>query len=168
LTKINLGYEKNLQRVKISVDLKPIVNYELIDLSKEFKDIFSWTYKDLKNIPPDITQHQIELDTSIPLAHQAKYRLNPNYATIIKHNIDKLLAIGFIKHVEDATWLSPIIVVLKKNGKLRICVDFKKLNVVVAEQLVTGQKSPWLLCLCEHKNIDQGKLAASIDEWRRT
>jgi hypothetical protein len=40
-----------------------------------------------------------------------------------------LLAEGFIKLVEEATWLSPIIVVLKKNGKLKICVDFKKLIV---------------------------------------
>jgi hypothetical protein len=38
---------------------------------------------------------------------------------------------------------------------------------LVAEQLVTGQKTPWLWCVCEHKNTDQGKLAASIDEWRR-
>jgi len=38
---------------------------------------------------------------------------------------------------------------------------------IVAEQRVTGQKTPWLCYLCEHKNIDQGKLAASIDEWRR-
>ncbi len=30
--------------------------------------------------------------------------------------------------IEEATWLSPIVVVLKKNGKLRICVDFRKLN----------------------------------------
>jgi hypothetical protein len=30
--------------------------------------------------------------------------------------------------VEEATWLSPIVVVLKKNGKLRIYVDFMKLN----------------------------------------
>ncbi len=37
----------------------------------------------------------------------------------------------------------------------------------VAEQRVTGQKTPWLCCLCEHKNNDQGKLATSIDEWWR-
>jgi hypothetical protein len=30
--------------------------------------------------------------------------------------------------MEEATWLSPIIVVPEKNGKLRICVDIKKLN----------------------------------------
>jgi hypothetical protein len=40
-----------------------------------------------------------------------------------------LLAIGFIKFVEEATWLSPIVIVPKKNGKLKICIDFRKLNV---------------------------------------
>ncbi len=42
-----------------------------------------------------------------------------------------MLAAGFIKLVKEASWLSPIVVVPKKNGKLRICVDFKKLNAVV-------------------------------------
>jgi hypothetical protein len=59
------------------------------------------------------------------------YRLNANYATIVKHDIDKLLTTCFIKVVEEATWLSPIVVVPKKNGKLRICVDFKKLNATI-------------------------------------
>jgi hypothetical protein len=54
------------------------------------------------------------LDTIIPLAHQAKYILNPNYATLVKQNIDKLLAAGFIEFVEEGTWLSPIILVPKK------------------------------------------------------
>jgi hypothetical protein len=31
--------------------------------------------------------------------------------------------------MEEVTWLSPIVVILKKNGKLKICVDFKKLKV---------------------------------------
>jgi hypothetical protein len=63
------------------------------------------------------------------LAHQARYKLNPNYVKTIKQDIDKLLITGFIKFVEEVTWLSPIIVVPKKNGKLRIYIEFKKLNV---------------------------------------
>jgi len=90
-----------------------------------------WTYKDLEGTPPKIAQHHIELDTLIPLVHQIRYKLNPNYATIVKHDIDKLLVVGFIKHVEEATWFIPIIVVLKKNGKLKICVDFRELNVFI-------------------------------------
>jgi hypothetical protein len=78
----------------------------------------------LKGIPPEIAQHWIKLDTTIPLVHH-----NPNYAAIVKHDINKLLVASFIKLVEEATRLSPIVVVCKKNGKLKICVDFKKLNV---------------------------------------
>lgn len=54
------------------------------------------TYKDLKGIPLKLDQHRIELDTTIPLAYQAKYKLNPNYAMAVKHDIDKLLVVGFI------------------------------------------------------------------------
>jgi hypothetical protein len=71
------------------------------------------------------------------LAHQAKYILNPNYATTVKQYINKLLTVGFIKSVE-ATWLSPIVVVLKKNGKLKIYIDFRKLNI-------TTKKDPYPL-----------------------
>ncbi len=60
--------------------------------------------------------------------------MNLNYATTIKHDIEKLLAARFIQPVKEVTWLSPIVVVLKKN----ICVDFKKLNKAI-------KKDPYLL-----------------------
>jgi hypothetical protein len=41
--------------------------------------------------------------------------LNPNYATIVEHVIDKLFAVGFIKPVEETTCLSPTIVMPKKT-----------------------------------------------------
>ncbi len=78
---------------------------------------------------PELTHHIIELDTTISPTHQARYRLNPNYVTAFKQNIDKLLAIGFIEYVEEVTWLSPIVIVPKKNGKLRIYIDFRNLNL---------------------------------------
>jgi hypothetical protein len=40
-----------------------------------------------------------------------------------------LLVVSFIKRVEEATWLSSKVLMPKKNEKLRMCVDFKKLNV---------------------------------------
>ncbi len=96
---------------------------------KEFKDVFAWTYKDLKRIPSELTQHRIELDTTIPLAHQVRYRLNPNYAAIVKQNIDKSLVDGFIEYVKETTWLSSIVIVPKKNGELKIYINFRKLNL---------------------------------------
>jgi hypothetical protein len=91
--------------------------------------MFAWSYKELIAIPPHITQHRIDLDTTIPLACQAKYQMNLNYVAMVKQDLDKLLAVGFIAPMEEATWLSLIVVVSKKNDKSRICVDFHKLNV---------------------------------------
>ncbi len=87
---------------------------ELEQLLKEFKDVFTWTDKDLKGIPPELAQHKIELDTIISPTHQARYILNLNYVTTFKQYIDKLLATGFIQSIKEATWLSPIVVVPKK------------------------------------------------------
>ncbi len=64
--------------------------------------------------------------------------MSPNYVVVIKQDINKVLAVGFVKPVEEATWLSSIVVVRKKNGKLKICVDFKKLNIAT-------KKNPYLL-----------------------
>ncbi len=128
LMKFNLGNDVKPHMVNINAQLEIGKVLEVEHLLKEFKDVFAWTYKDLKGIPLELTQHKIELDTTIPLAHQAKQRLNPNYVIAIKQNKDKLLIDGFIQFVKEATWLSPIIIIPKKNGKLKIYIDFRKLN----------------------------------------
>ncbi len=33
--------------------------------------------------------------------------------------------------MKDATWLSPIIIIPKENGKLKICINFKELNATI-------------------------------------
>jgi hypothetical protein len=50
-----------------------------------------------------LAQHHIELDMFISLAHQAMYKMNPNYVTIIKQDVSKLLVVGFIQHVKETT-----------------------------------------------------------------
>ncbi len=136
LVKLNLGTKANPQCIKINAQLIKEKIEKLQIILKESKDVFAWIYKDLKGIPIKLAQHKIELNTSIPLTHQARYKLNPNYATIIKQDVDKLLVEGFIQPVEEATWLSPIVVVPKKNGKLKIYVDFKKLNNATKKILI--------------------------------
>lgn len=42
--------------------------------------------------------------------------------------IDKLLIAGFIREVEYPDWLANVIVVPKKGGKWRVCVDYTNLN----------------------------------------
>jgi hypothetical protein len=56
--------------------------------------------------------------------------MNPKYSLLVKEEVDKLLEVGIIYPIPYSEWVSPIVVVPKKNGKLRICVDYRKLNSV--------------------------------------
>jgi hypothetical protein len=44
--------------------------------------------------------------------------MNPNYALKVREDLDKLLDVRFIYPTEITQWLSPLVIVPKKNGKL--------------------------------------------------
>jgi len=54
--------------------------------------------------------------------------MNPYLKDIVKEELQKLLDVGFIYPISDSEWVSPMVLVLKKNGKSRICVDYRELN----------------------------------------
>jgi hypothetical protein len=126
---LNLGTPEDPKLVKIAKDLG---KYEekVKELLLKFKDVFAFTYKDMKGIPPHICEHKIELQPEAKPVRQMRYRMNPNYAAKVKEEIDKYLEARFIYPVDKTEWLSPIVIVPKKNGKLRVCVDYRKLNAV--------------------------------------
>ena len=75
-------------------------------------------------------EHKIELQAEAKPVRQMRYRMNPNYAAKVKEEIDKYLEAEFIYPVDKTEWLSPIVIVQKKNGKLQVFVDYQKLNAV--------------------------------------
>ena len=50
---------------------------------------------------------------------QQRYIMNPNYAKLLKEEIDRQLRVEFIYLVEKATWISPIVIVPKNNNKIK-------------------------------------------------
>ena len=47
---------------------------------------------------------------------------------IIRDEVDKLLEAGFIREVEYPDWMANVVVVPKKEGKWRVCVDYTNFN----------------------------------------
>jgi hypothetical protein len=46
----------------------------------------------------------------------------------VKKKIEKMLEVGFIRPCRYAEWISSIVPVQKKDGRWRVCVDFRDLN----------------------------------------
>ena len=70
----------------------------------------------------------IELKDEVKPVRQRLRRLGPKQMKALREEVKKLLKAGFISPVETAEWVSPVVVTPKKDGKWRICVDFKPLN----------------------------------------
>ena len=78
---------------------------------------FEWSYKELKGIDPKICQHNIPMREDAKPLRQRPYIYNDNCANKIKEEIDKLLEGKFIYKIEHMEWISPIVIVPKKNEK---------------------------------------------------
>ena len=77
---------------------------------------------------PLICQHTIPIEEDSKPRKQRPYTYNDNFARKIREEIDKLLEAKFIYEIEHTEWVSPIVVVPKKNGKLCVCINLKQVN----------------------------------------
>ena len=78
----------------------------------------------------NVCGHEIEIELDAKLVKKSRYRMNQTYAAQVKEEINKLVKTKFVYPVDGSKWLSPIIIVAKNNGQLRVCVDYNKLNAV--------------------------------------
>lgn len=54
--------------------------------------------------------------------------MNPDYVSMVKEEIENLLKEQFIAKFDSNGWLFPIVVVPRKNRKLRVCVDYVEMS----------------------------------------
>ena len=54
--------------------------------------------------------------------------MNPALRDIVKEELQKLLDANFIYPISDNHWVSPLVIVPKKDGRWRIFIDYQKLN----------------------------------------
>jgi hypothetical protein len=80
-------------------------------------------------MPPDRdVKFSIELQPGTTPISKRPYRMPPKELAVLKYQLQELLDKGYIR--PSSPWGSPALFVKKKDGSLRMCVDYRPLNAV--------------------------------------
>jgi hypothetical protein len=83
----------------------------------------------MPGIPRELAEHELKIFPNVKPVKQPMRRYNPEKAKSMGKEINRLLEAKFIREIKEATWLSPPVMVEKKDTKIyRMCIDFTALN----------------------------------------
>lgn len=91
-----------------------------------WSSIFSQHDLDLGAADPNLVQHRIRLTDDIPFKERHR-RIPPHMVDEVRNHIKEMLDLGVIRKSESP-YASPVVLVRKKDGALRFCIDLRKLN----------------------------------------
>ncbi|GKV15612.1 hypothetical protein SLEP1_g26388 [Rubroshorea leprosula] len=101
---------------------------EDIPMVCEFSDVFP---EDLPGLPPNREiEFAIDLVPSIGPISKASYRMAPKELKELKVQLEELLEKGFIRP-SVSPWGAPMLFVKKKDGSMRLCIDYRELNKMI-------------------------------------
>lgn len=137
------GYENLGESEKLIAD----------NIIEQFKDI-SFERRGLGQTT--LITHHINTGDSQPI-RQRYYRMSPEKQRILVEQVDEMLALDVVEPCESA-WSSPVLLVTKKNGQHRFCLDSRKLNSVTKKD---AYNLPYISEILD--NLRDARYLSSID-----
>jgi hypothetical protein len=116
------------RRVIIGAILSTEEESQLIETLAKNKDIFAWSASDLLGISRDKIQHSLDINPKIKPRKQRQRKMSEDIILAAKAEFQRLLDANVIREVKYSEWLANVVLVPKKNGKMRMCIDFIDLN----------------------------------------
>ncbi|GFV22366.1 hypothetical protein TNCV_3924261 [Trichonephila clavipes] len=104
---------------------------KLSELLRKFSGLFTKT--DKSTAAKTNVKHRIFTGDHAPI-NQRAYRVSPTERRIIHEEVQKMLDKGIVQPSESP-WSSPDVLVRKKDGSWRFCVDYRKLNSVTKKDV---------------------------------
>ena len=111
---------------------------KIVNLLKEYQDVFARDYKDLKGLVEEMGEMKINLLHEATPVKKRPYKLAHKYKEIAKIEIDNMMATIIIYPINQSEWSSPMVVQPKKHDpkQLRVCVDYRWINKATKTDLL--------------------------------
>ena len=113
---------------QIGAQLPPQEKEELIEFLRRNVDVFAWNAYKALGVDLSFICHHLNVNPFVTSKKQPSRRSSKDCSDAVKDEMMKLEQAMAIKEVFYPEWLANTVVVKKKNGKWRVCVDFTDLN----------------------------------------
>ena len=110
-------------------DLDPGQRKDLVNLLSEFSDVFAASPSDLGRT--EVVRHEIDTGDARPIRQPAR-QLPIHRRNEAEEHVKDMLERGIIEP-SNSPWASPIVLMKKKDGSARFCVDYRALNNVTVK-----------------------------------
>ena len=84
----------------------------------------------MPGLDPDLIMHHLSITPGIKPIKQKLHKMHPHVVLLVKVELEKLLNASLIRAIDYAKWISNIILVSKHDKSIRVCMDFRDLNLV--------------------------------------
>ena len=126
---------------QVGVQLPPREKEELVVFLRKNVNVFAWSTYEAPRVDSNFICHHLNVNPSITSKKKPHRHSSKEHSDAVKDEMIKLKRARAIKEVFYLECLANMVVVKKKNGKWRICVDFIDLNK-------TCPKDPFLIPRC--------------------
>jgi hypothetical protein len=90
--------------------------------------VFSWKYEDLRTYDTNIIEHKIPLKEETKPFRKKLRQINPMLLPIMEKEVKNILDAKIIIPLRYSEWVANLVPMRKKNGEIKLCVDFRNLN----------------------------------------
>jgi transposase InsO family protein len=118
-----------LDEIKVDYSTPPEVKDQLCKLLNQYRECFAQNYSELGQT--DLTKMSIQLNSDKPVVYRP-YRLAHTEREKVRKIIDELKENKIIRD-SYSSYASPILLVRKKTGEDRLCIDFRALNKITVK-----------------------------------
>jgi hypothetical protein len=114
--------------VCIGAETNPEEQAKLLLFLDKNNDVFSWSTSDLIGVNREVIEHRLQVNLNTKPKKQKLHNMSNEKAEATRAEVQCQLDAGFIREVTNPQWLANVVMVRKKNGKWRMCMDFTDLN----------------------------------------
>lgn len=105
----------------------------------------------------NLVEHRIKVNADTLPIKQRYYPISPAIQKIVNKELDAMIDMGVVEK-SNSPWASPILLVAKKDGTYRFCVDYRQLNRVTQPDAYPLPQVSWIL-----DRLRDAKYLSSID-----